>query len=210
MMYWFTPVHVIFYLFSMIAIVASLVVITSRNTVHGVLALVVTFFGMAGIWMLLHAEFLSLILILVYVGAVMTLFLFVIMMLNIHIEHKRRRFVRYFPFGLLVLLLTMGLILIAIGPAYFGVSQMPPPATGNEHYNNTKDLGSLLYTTYAYPFEVAGVLLLASIIAAITLTYRGPIKRRVQNAKEQLSVRPEDRVRLIKMPPVMPRNTKGS
>src|SRR3990167_9485443 len=122
-----TPIHIIFYLFATIAVGSAIAVITTRNPVHSVLSLVVTFFGMSGVWMILQAEFLSLILLLVYVGAVMTLFLFVVMMLNINKENKRSGFVRYLPFGLLLVLLMMGLMIAGVGPAYFGATHLPPP-----------------------------------------------------------------------------------
>jgi NADH-quinone oxidoreductase subunit J len=196
-----TPLHIIFYVFATIAICSAVSVITVRNPVRSVLSLVVTFFAMSGIWMLLRAEFLSLILLLVYVGAVMTLFLFVVMMLNIDIEKKRQGFVRYLPFGIIVVILLTGLMIAALTPHYFGVTQMPPPPPEPANFSNIHHLGLLIYTDYAYAFEIAGVLLLTAIIAAITLTHRGPVRRKVQNPGVQVAVRPEDRVRLIKMPP---------
>jgi NADH-quinone oxidoreductase subunit J len=196
----FTPLHIIFYVFATVAVCSAVAVITVRNPVRSVLSLVVTFFSMAGIWMLLHAEFLSLILLLVYVGAVMTLFLFVVMMLNIDIEYKRSGFVRYLPFGIIIVLLMMGLTIAAVGPQYFGMAQMPIPQPKSADYSNIHELGMLLYTDYAYPFEIAGVLLLAAMIAAITLAHRPPVRRKSQNISEQIAVRPEDRVRLINMP----------
>lgn len=195
----FTPLHLIFYFFATIAIGSAIAVITVRHPVRSVLSLVVTFVSMAGIWMILHAEFLSLILIVVYVGAVMTLFLFVVMMLSIRIESKRSGFVRYLPFGILVVLVTTGIMIAAVGPAHFGMTQMPIPQPEPPNYSNIKELGQVLYTEYAYPFEIAGVLLLAAIIAAITLTHRVPQKRKVQDPNAQMKVRREDRVRLIKM-----------
>lgn len=194
-----TPLHVIFYVFAAMAVGSAFAVISVRNPVRSVLSLVVTFFSMAGIWMILRAEFLSLILLLVYVGAVMTLFLFVVMMLNINVEYKQGGFVRYLPFGIILVVLLTGLTLAAVGPEYFGLTQMPAPRPESPDYSNIRELGSLLYTEYAYPFEIAGVLLLAAIIAAITLTHRGPVKRKTQNVSDQLAVRPEDCVRLIKM-----------
>lgn len=192
-----TPIHVIFYAFATVAVVSALVVITARNPVRSVLSLVVTFFSMAGVWMLLHAEFLSLILILVYVGAVMTLFLFVVMMLNIHLA-KQKSFVNYLPFGILIVLLLTGLILLAISPKDLNLPDMIPPVTAN-NVSNTAALGQVLYTIYAYPFEIAGVILLAAIIAAITLTHRKPRSKR-QDISAQIQVKPEDRLRIIKMP----------
>jgi NADH-quinone oxidoreductase subunit J len=191
------PVHIIFYIFATIAIGSAIAVITTHNPVRSVLSLVVTFFAMAGIWMLLHAEFLSLILLLVYVGAVMTLFLFVVMMLNVNAETKRSHFVSYWPLGLLVVLLITALTMIAMRPQWLF---MPALSTNETHISNVQAIGEVLYTTYAYPFEIAGIVLLAAIIAAITLAHRKPTRRKVQNTQEQIAVRPEDRVRLIKMP----------
>lgn len=195
----FTPLHIIFYVFAGIAVGAAIAVITARNPIHSVLSLVVTFFAMAGIWMILHAEFLSLILLLVYVGAVMTLFLFVIMMLNLDLKPQRSRFVKYLPVSLLAMVFMMVFIVMTVGPHYFGLAEMPLPAAKPENYSNTKALGEVLYTNYAFPFEIAGVLLLAAIIAAITLAYRGPNRRRIQNPGVQSKVQPSDRLRIIKM-----------
>jgi len=195
-----TFLHIIFYAFSTMAVLSAIVVISVRNPVYSVLALVVTFFAMSGIWMILHAEFLSLILLLVYVGAVMTLFLFVVMMLNIDRESKREGLIKYWPLGLILLLVMTGLILFAVGPSYFGLTKMPAPQLEAADYSNLRVLGRLLYTDYVYPFEVAGVLLLAAIVAAITLTYRLPHRRKSQNIAKQVNVRPENRVRLVRMP----------
>jgi len=196
-----TPIHIIFYVFATLAIGSGIAVISARNPVRSVLSLVVTFFSMAGVWMILRAEFLSLILLLVYVGAVMTLFLFVVMMLNIDKESKKGGLVRYFPFALLVVLLVTGLTITALGPNVFGFAQMPLPAPEPADYSNVQQLGTILYTKYAYPFEIAGVLLLTAIIAAITLTHRrGPLRRKSQNPADQVAVRPQDRLRIVKMP----------
>lgn len=192
-----TPIHAIFYLFAVIAVGSGISVITARNPVRSVLSLVVTFFAMSGVWMILHAEFLSLILLLVYVGAVMTLFLFVVMMLNIDREQSRGGFVKYLPFGILLVLLMFGVMLASINPEYFSTLQMPPLAAADA--SNLTALGDVLYTDYAYPFEIAGVILLAAIIASITLTHRGPVRRKVQNIDAQVSMRPEDAVRMVKM-----------
>jgi NADH-quinone oxidoreductase subunit J len=194
----FDPVHMIFYLFTAVAVGSAVSVITARNPVRSVLSLVVTFFAMAGVWMILEAEFLSLVLLLVYVGAVMTLFLFVVMMLNIDREQKQGGFVKYLPFCLLLIVLLTGMVLTAIGPRYFGAIEMPPAAAAD--YSNLTTLGNVLYTDYVYPFEIAGVVLLAAMIAAISLTYRGPVRRKVQNPAKQIATRREDSVRLVKMP----------
>lgn len=195
-----TTIHFIFWDFAFVAIIAAFFVITARNPVHSVLSLVVTFFAMAGVWMELRAEFLSLILLLVYVGAVMTLFLFVVMMLNIDFEDKRSGFVRYLPLGIIIVFLLTGLTIVALGPKYFGLAQMPLPAPEPANFSNIAHLGEILYTDYAYPFEVAGVLLLAAIIAAITLTHRKP-RCKVQSAQVQIEASPATRLRLIKMLP---------
>lgn len=194
-----TPSHLIFYAFAFVAVFSAVLVITARNPVRSVLSLVVTFFSMAGIWMMLEAEFLSLILILVYVGAVMTLFLFVVMMLNIDRESKQSGFVRYWPIGLVVTLALTGLVMLVLSPNYFGAIDMPLPAVDLSNASNTEQLGMLLYTQYAYPFEVAGVILLAGIIAAITLTHRGPRARKVQSVSKQVAANPKTGLRIIKM-----------
>src|SRR5580692_2095324 len=138
----FTPLHIIFYLFAAIAVGSGVAVITVKNPVRSVLSLVMTFFSMSGIWMLLSAEFLSLILLLVYVGAVMTLFLFVVMMLNIDTEDKRSGFVRYLPFGVIVVVLLVGLVLVALSPKYFGLAAMPLPPLQPADYSDTQQLGA--------------------------------------------------------------------
>ncbi len=194
-----TLIHIIFYLFSLLAVSSAVGVITSQHPVRSVLSLVVTFFAMSGVWMILRAEFLSLILLLVYVGAVMTLFLFVVMMLNVDREKKRGGFVRYWPLGVVIILLMMGFMMASVGPTYFGLTDAPIPPNEPVDYSNIRQMGLALYTHYAYPFEIAGVLLLTAIIAAITLTHRPPVRRKVQLPEVQIAVRPEDRVRLIKM-----------
>lgn len=190
-------IHLMFYLFATLAVLSAVVVITARNPVRSVLALVVTFFAMAGVWMILSAEFLSLVLLLVYVGAVMTLFLFVVMMLNANPQGNREGFIRYLPFGALVVLLMVALMVVAFGSHF---AQLPIPELPGPDFSNVAELGALLYTDYAYPFEIAAVLLLAAIVAAISLAHRTPKRRKSQNVSEQVSVRREDRVRLIKMP----------
>lgn len=195
-----TPEHIIFYFFALLAIVSGMMVVAAKNPVRGVLFLVLAFFAMAGIWMLLRAEFLSLILVLVYVGAVMTLFLFVVMMLNIDHAGQREGFVRYMPLAVLVVAVVVGFIFMAIGPGRYGLSVIPAPLPVPSDYSNTAELGAVLYTNYAYPFEVAGVLLLTAIIAAITLSHRGPKQRKVQHIAKQIAVQRSDRVRLLKMP----------
>lgn len=195
-----TEAHIIFYLFSITAVVAGLLVVATKNPVHSVLFLVMTFVAMAGVWMLLNAEFLALILVLVYVGAVMTLFLFVVMMLNIDQAGKREGFVRLLPFALLITLLVVGLTIMVIGPGHFGLTAVPAPSALPLDYSNTEDLGSVLYTNYAYPFEVAAALLLTAIVAAICLAHRRPKDRKIQNIAKQVAVKPEHRLKLIDLP----------
>jgi NADH-quinone oxidoreductase subunit J len=194
-----TVPHIIFYLFATLAVASGVMVVAAKNSVHGVLFLVLAFFAMGGIWILLSAEFLALILVLVYVGAVMTLFLFVVMMLNLDKEVLREGFVRYLPFAALIVLLVMGLIIMVVGPERFGLTHIPAPTPFPADYSNTADLGAVLYTVYAYPFEVAGALLLTAIIAAISLTHRFPKRRKVQNVAKQIAVQPSQRVKLINL-----------
>lgn len=197
MMFELSPIHIIYYAFAFIAVVSGAIVVTARDPVRSVLSLVLTFFAMAGIWMLLRAEFLSLILILVYVGAVMTLFLFVVMMLNIDKEKKHKGLVKYLPIGILIVVGLTALIIIALKSPYLNI---PNPPKESVNYSNTQQLGAILYTDFAYPFEIAGVLLLAAMIAAITLAHRKP-RRKVQFVDVQVAVQPDERVRLIKMKP---------
>lgn len=192
-------VQVLFYIFASMAVFSALMVVSSRNTVRSVLFLVLTFVTTAGIWLLLSAEFLSLILVLVYVGAVMTLFLFVVMMLNIDREIKQKSFVKYLPIAALIVIAVVALIAVAIGPAHLGLQSIPLPVAHPADYSNTAALGDVLYTEYAFPFEIAAVLLLTAIVASISLTHRKPEGRKVQKTAEQIAVRAKDRVRLIKM-----------
>lgn len=195
-----TALQIIFYIFGATAVISALFVIAARNAVHGVLFLVLTFFASAGIWMLLNAEFLSLILVLVYVGAVMTLFLFVVMMLSMKVVSRQEGFVRYMPFAALIILLVVGLIVMVVNSRSFGLASVPSPPSEPSNYNNIAELGSVLYTDYVWPFEIAAVLLLTAIVAAIALTHRKPEGRKSQNASAQIAVQRDQRVRLIKMP----------
>lgn len=189
----------VFYAFAITAVGAATMVVTSSNPVRAALFLVLSFFACAGLWMLAHAEFLSLVLILVYVGAVMTLFLFVIMMLNIDHAAVKRQFVRFLPLGIGVVGLLVFLMLVAIRPENFAFAHLAAAKLHGPDYNNTKELGSVLYTNYAYAFEVAGVLLLVAIISAISLAHRGPRNCKTQQPQQQIRVRKEDRIRIVKM-----------
>ena len=186
-----------FYVFAAILVFAALRVVTTRNPVQAALWLVLSFFTAAGIWLLLQAEFLAIALVLVYVGAVMVLFLFVVMMLDVNFDNLRQHFRSYVPIGALVgalVLLEMALVIVgsAIGPG----SELPPAPTGS----NTRALGRLLYVDYVYPFEIAAVVLLVAIVAAIALTHRQRRESKYQSPGAQVKVRRADRVRIVKMP----------
>jgi len=193
-----TIIQIIFYAYALVATVSALMVIAAPNPVRGTLFLVVTFVAMSGIWLLLQAEFLALILVLVYVGAVMTLFLFVVMMLRVNVVRFKEGFVRILPLAILMVVLMIGLILMVVSPKYFGLSEIPSPAPTAANYSNSMDLGMVLYTNYAYPFEIAAVILLAAIVAAISLAHRVPRHRKKQNPSEQIAVKKADRLRLVK------------
>jgi len=189
---------IVFYVFAAILLIAAIRVITARNPVHAALFLVLAFFTGAAIWLLLRAEFLALALVLVYVGAVMVLFLFVVMMLDINLEQLREGFWSYLPLGAVVGVLMaseMALLLASRYAGFTGRPLVPPPGVGN-----TRMLGRLIYTDYVYAFEIAAVILLVAIVAAIALTLRTRKDRRRQDPAEQLRVRRADRVQLISMP----------
>ena len=191
---------VLFYLFSTITVLAALRVITARNPVHAALFLVLAFFNVAGLWMLLQAEFLSLVLVMVYVGAVMVLFLFVVMMLDINIEQVRAGFWKNLPIGGLVGALLIAEMATVLSGRYFGLASLPPqnmPA----NYSNTKELARVLYTDYAYPFEIASVILLVAIIVAVMLTLRRRKDNKAMHSSDQIAVKSKDRMRLVKMAP---------
>lgn len=197
-----TAIELIFYAFSAVAVSSALMVVIVRNPVHAVLFLVLTFVATAGLWMLLHAEFLALILVLVYVGAVMTLFLFVVMMLSLQGVLTKETFVRYLPISALIVLTVITLIVMAVSPEKMGLATIPAPPLKPADYSDVTNLGSVLYTDYVFPFEVAAVLLLTAIIAAISLTHRPPRQRKVQQVNAQIAVRAKDRLRIVKMPSV--------
>ena len=194
-------IQVLFYLFAAILVLAALGVITSRNPVYSALALVVCFVTSAAIWLLIEAEFLAVVLVLVYVGAVMVLFLFVVMMLDINLAELRQGFTRFAWLGwltALAVIIEIAGVVWARGGLGLDASHggTPQPAT----YSNTAELGGVLYTKYAYPLELAAMLLLVAIVAAITLTMRRRAGLKYQDINKQVAVRREDRVRLVKMP----------
>ena len=192
--------QLLFYVFALVLIAAALRVITARNPVHSALSLVLAFVASSGLWLLIETEFLAVVLVLVYVGAVMVLFLFVVMMLDINLVPLREGFIRYLPVGALVALLIVVQLAMVVGPGTFGLERVPAPAALPADYSNTEALGVLLYTVYVYPFEVAAVILLVAIVAAIALTMRRRGDLRSQSPHDQVRVRREDRVRLVKMP----------
>jgi NADH-quinone oxidoreductase subunit J len=189
----------VFYILAAILVFAATRVITVRNPVHAALHLVLAFFTCAGLWLLLEAEFLAITLVLVYVGAVMVLFLFVVMMLDINTAPLREGFIKYLPVGLTVAALMILEMYLVLRSKYFDAESMPAPARRASDYSNTRELGSVLYTDYVYAFEIASVILVVAIIAAIALTLRKRPETKMQNPAEQVKVRRADRVRLVKM-----------
>src|SRR3954468_8579951 len=193
---------VFFYSFAAILIGAAVAVITARNPVHAALFLVLAFFTCAGLWIQLQAEFLGIALVLVYVGAVMVLFLFVVMMLDINIARLRAGFWSYLPVGAVVaalLVIEMGFV---VTRDYFGAQGRPAPEALPPGYSNTKELGRLIYTDYVYAFEIAAVILLVAIVAAIALTLRKRKTTKNVDPGMQVKVRRQDRVRIVSMPSV--------
>ena len=190
----------IFYAFAAILVFAGLRVITTRNPVHAALWLVLSFFSAAGVWLLLQAEFLAIALVLVYVGAVMVLFLFVVMMLDVNFDKLRERFKSYIPVAATVgILVLVEMTLVLVGGYLGGERTVAPPASA-AGYSNTKALGLQIYTDYAYPFEIAAMILLVAIIAAIALTHRRRRETKHQNPAEQVRVRRDDRLRILNSP----------
>jgi NADH-quinone oxidoreductase subunit J len=189
----------VFYFFAAVTVASAASVVTVRNPVYAALFLVLTFFSSAFLWMLLEAEFLAITLVLVYVGAVMVLFLFVVMMLDINIAVLREGFAKVLPIGIALALLMFGLIYMVVSGDRFGLEAMPDPVAKAADHSNTKAIGSVLYTDYVLAFEIAAVILLVAIIAAIALTMRKRPETKYQNPSEQIKVRKGDRLRVIKM-----------
>ena len=189
---------ILFYVFSSILVVAALGVIFSKNPVHSIMFLVGAFFQSAVLWLLIEAEFLAIVLVLVYVGAVMVLFLFVVMMLDINVEEAKSSIAKYTPFGLLIAGLMIAELMQVIklrsaNQTLQGFSINPI------EYSNTESLGAVLYTEHVYAFEIASVILLLAIVAAITLTMRKRPGLKVQDIAKQVAVDPKDRLKIIKM-----------
>jgi NADH-quinone oxidoreductase subunit J len=193
-------VRVLFDIFGVILVASALGVIVARNPVHSALALVMCFVTSACIWLLIGAEFLALVLVLVYVGAVMVLFLFVVMMLDINIEELRSGFTRFAWLGWITAIAVIAEIVGVILARTFGVDVAHGPAAEPVAYSNTSEIGRVLYTQFAYPFELASVILLVAIVAAIVLTMRRRPGFKAQDVRRQVAVRARDRIRIVKMP----------
>lgn len=192
--------HVIFFVFAGLTLFSALMVITQNNPVRSVLFLVVAFLASSVLWLMVQAEFLALILVLVYVGAVMTLFLFVIMMLNIDREARTRKKIRFLPVILVIVSALVGLLQKALPIGRFSVETLPQATSvPTIPLSNTEALGMVLYTDYLAGFEIAAVILLVAIIAAITLVHRAPIRSKRQNIVKQIMTRREDRVTVLSM-----------
>jgi NADH-quinone oxidoreductase subunit J len=190
---------IVFYVLAALLIFAATMVITRRNPVHSALFLIVAFVATSGLWLLAEAEFLAMTLVLVYVGAVMVLFLFVVMMLDIEIATLRAGFIRYLPVGLVMAVAMGAELLLVVGPQNFGLEKFAAPARHAADYSNTEELGSVLYTVYMYPFEIAAVILLVAIIAAIRLTMRKRPENKSIDPSQQVVVKRADRVRMVQM-----------
>lgn len=191
----------LFYFFAAVMVAAALGVILVRNPVHAVMLLILTFFQSAVLWLMAEAEFLAIVLVLVYVGAVMVLFLFVVMMIDLNVERVRGGFTRYLPYGVAVaVLMVIELVQVIwlrsrVGQGQLTAGFQPTP----EGYSNTESLGAILYTEHVYAFEIAAVILLLAIVAAITLTMRRRHGAKVQDIGKQVAVRPQDRIRIVSM-----------
>ena len=190
---------IIFYVFAAILVASSGAVVTVKNPVFAALFLVLAFFTSAAIWLLLEAEFLAITLVLVYVGAVMVLFLFVVMMLDVNLVPLREGFMRYLPVGIGVALIMFVEMVMVVGSKRFGVENFGEGLKHAADYSNTKELGSILYTVYVYPFEIAAAVLLVAIVAAIALTMRRRPQTKYQDPAQQVLVKRKDRVRVLKM-----------
>ena len=191
----------LFYLFAAIMVFSAASVISSRNPVHAAMFLVLTFFTCAALWMLLEAEFLAITLVLVYVGAVMVLFLFVVMMLDVNVEPLREGFVKYLPVGLLVGVIMLVEMVFLITQRYFKADQYPIPARAlADQLSNTEMLGRLLYSEYLFQFEIAAIILLVAIVAAIALTMRRRPDTKYQVPSSQIDIKKQDRLRVVQMP----------
>ena len=187
---------ILFYVFGFCFVASSAMLVIARNTLKAAMLLILSFFSVASLWLLLEAEFLAITLILVYVGAVMVLFLFVIKMLNIDQSTIRAKFTTYLPLGIFVSMVVIAQMSLVLSAGQFGLEVVEEPTRHIAGYSNITELASDLYTTYVYPFELAAVLLLIAIIAAITLVHRKESRSKKQNISEQINVQASERVRL--------------
>ena len=194
-------VAILFWAFAAVLVGAALGVILARNPVHSVLFLVLCFFNAAVLWLLIQAEFLAIVLVLVYVGAVMVLFLFVVMMLDVNIEELREGFARNAPLGALIALIMVVELAYVLWVRRLGLELPGSAPQAVAGASNTAEIGAVLYTQYAYPFQLAAVVLLIAIVAAITLTMRRRPGHKAQDIARQVAVQAADRVRLVSMPP---------
>ena len=199
---------IVFYTLAIILLFAALSVITTRNPVYAALYLVLAFFTAAGIWLLLEAEFLAIVLVLVYVGAVMVLFLFVVMMLDINLDKLREGFWNALPIALPVGGLMAVEMVMIVGVRNFGTDKVLAPAAHLADYSNTAELGRVLYTDYLLAFELASVILLVAIVAAIAQTLRDRKESKSIDPAIQVSVKKSDRIRILKMDAVVEKNTE--
>ncbi len=188
---------ILFYVFSFFFIVSSIMMIISRNTAKAALFLILTFFSAASLWLLLEAEFLAITLILIYVGAVMVLFMFVIKMLDTDQSTLRAQFTRYLPLGIFVSIIVIAQMVLVLNAGQFDISVTGIPEKHDASYSNITAIAEQLYTLYVYPFELAAILLLIAIIAAITLVHRNESRSKKQNISEQINVQAKDRMRIV-------------
>ncbi len=188
---------IVFWVFSSILVVSALAVVSAKNAVHSALFLVLAFFSCAAIWMLLEAEFLALLLILVYVGAVMVLFLFVVMMLDINVTAKEEGFIQYLPFGISIGVAILAQMVLVYLTKTFQITAPMADAATAVGASNSKALGTLIYTEYLFQFEVAALILLVAIVAAIALTLRKRKNTKFQSVHKQVMVKKEDRLKLV-------------
>ena len=190
--------QIIFYIFGAMLLISATMVVVIKNPIHAALFLVLSFFSSAAVWLLLNAEFLAIALVLVYVGAVMVLFLFVVMMLDINLSTFKDGFARYFPLGIIIALLMVVAMGMIVGSDYFATDTYKQIDTSMTS-SNTKLLGYAIYTDYLYQFEIAGAILLVAIIAAISLSMSKSKITKSTHPNEQVSVKKEDRLRVVKM-----------
>lgn len=191
--------QIIFYIFSGMLVFSATMVVVSRNPIHAALYLILSFFASSAIWLLLQAEFLAITLVLVYVGAVMVLFLFVVMMLDIDKVVVKEGFISYLPAGIgfaILMIIAMGLV---VGSDYFLSEKYTATLQLDPDYSNARELGVAIYTKYLYQFEIAGAILLVAIIAAITLGMSKLKIKKAQNPDQQVNVKKQDRLRVVKM-----------